>query len=539
MTKMAIRCLGNLSGIDQNILTLVFSHTTQTLVQSLESHPEDDEILQMGIEVIGNFAGLDDEDEDIADELGERSVYDAILSDGGVSGIIAAIEANESNSSLMLSAIEALTNIASDTSAAEEVAVLGCVEMVLQVMVSHDWDDGILHSSVELLAMLSISESGLAALKDCDGIQTVLNAMDGSDVNDNEFLLNGCRVLNSVAIDPDARHIIAENNGVKLLLGLMERCTAQLDVEEIEDDDENEELRFLQNATHVLTRLAVDDRLSAEVASFMHIILDMCRTLNEAQFLSTVFGLIGQVAFLKENIANIVQHRGIEVIMTAISEHVEEENLIVKAIKTLDNISTANEEYAELVANIGGKQIIEQVIETYEGNEMVRSAGQSALVSMNAMISLQTKIEMPEMPEELKPEVDPLEKYRTMLKSGSQITEYHRGATKSRHFFASNDWSSIVLRDPKLKPNTTKKGGQVIMPLRNVISVDAGKQGDNHKRLIGRKAKDECCLNLVGTNETISVEFQVPSDAKRWCEALTALHKTYKTNRKWLLPQYN
>jgi hypothetical protein len=70
---------------------------------------------------------------------------------------------------------------------------------------------------------------------------------------------------------------------------------------------------------------------------------------------------------------------------------------------------------------------------------------------MNAMISLQTKIEMPEMPEELKPEVDPLEKYRTMLKSGSQITEYHRGATKSRHFFASNDWSSIVLRDPKLK----------------------------------------------------------------------------------------
>jgi hypothetical protein len=58
--------------------------------------------------------------------------------------------------------------------------------------------------------------------------------------------------------------------------------------------------------------------------------------------------------------------------MTAISEHVEEENLIVKAIKTLDNISTANEEYAELVANIGGKQIIEQVIETYEGNEMVR-----------------------------------------------------------------------------------------------------------------------------------------------------------------------
>jgi hypothetical protein len=77
------------------------------------------------------------------------------------------------------------------------------------------------------------------------------------------------------------------------------------------------------------------------------------------------------------------------------------------------------------------------------------------------------------------------------------------------------------------------------MPLRNVISVDSGKQNDNHKRLIGRKAKDECCLNIVGTNETISVEFTVPSDAKRWCEALTALLKTYKTNRKWLLPQYN
>ncbi len=81
----------------------------------------------------------------------------------------------------------------------------------------------------------------------------------------------------------------------------------------------------------------------------------------------------------------------------------------------------------------------------------VRAAAHSALVSMNAMISLQTKIEMPEMPEELKPEADPLENYRVMLKSGSQITEYHKGSTKSRHLFCSNDWGNIVLRDPKLK----------------------------------------------------------------------------------------
>ncbi len=47
------------------------------------------------------------------------------------------------------------TCIASDSSAAEEVAVLGCLEIVLQVMVSYDWDDGLVHSSVELLASLA------------------------------------------------------------------------------------------------------------------------------------------------------------------------------------------------------------------------------------------------------------------------------------------------------------------------------------------------------------------------------------------------
>ena len=84
----------------------------------------------MGIAVNVNFAGFDDGDEDIAEALGDRSVYDAILSDGSVTGIVSAIKANENNSSLMLSAIDALNNIASESSAAEEAAVLECVVMV-------------------------------------------------------------------------------------------------------------------------------------------------------------------------------------------------------------------------------------------------------------------------------------------------------------------------------------------------------------------------------------------------------------------------
>ena len=74
---------------------------------------------------------------------------------------------------------------------------------------------------MELLALLSVIQSGLAAFKNSDGISIFLNAMDGSNVTDNAFLLNGCRILNCLSVDPDARRVVQSNNGVRLLLGLM------------------------------------------------------------------------------------------------------------------------------------------------------------------------------------------------------------------------------------------------------------------------------------------------------------------------------
>ena len=89
--------------------------------------------------------------------------------------------------------------------------------------------------------MLVVNEPGLAALKENDGTQTVLNAVGSSDVNGNEILLNDYRVLNCLS---ESRRIIEDKNGVRLLLELMRRCASHLGVDE-QDEEESGELQFL------------------------------------------------------------------------------------------------------------------------------------------------------------------------------------------------------------------------------------------------------------------------------------------------------
>ena len=90
---------------------------------------------------------------------------------------------------------------------------------------------------------------------------------------------------------------------------------------------------------------------------------------------------------------------------------------------------------------------------------------------------------------------------------------------------------SIVLKDTK---KGTKKGR--MMPLNSVAKIELGLGPGNKKRLMGKKAREDCAFNIVGQHqETISLTCNQPTDTERWVEALSALLDTYLNHRKWLV----
>jgi len=227
-----------------------------------------------------------------------------------------------------------------------------------------------------------------------------------------------------------------------------------------------------------------------------------------------------------------VQYHGIELIFDAIERHLRSEDLMVKCIETLDHISMADEEYATIIFEAKGIEYVEEIMKMYNDNEEVMQAGQSALVSMNAMQSLATAAPAEEdldVVAELT--TDPLKDWRSMLNGGAVLQEWFKGKPQSRHVLIADDMLSIILKDTNKK---AKKG--LMMPLKSVKSIEKGLGKGHKKKMLGKKADEKCAFNIIGMHdEVISLCTNAGGDAKRWVAALETLIDTFKNHRKWLV----
>ena len=82
--------------------------------------------------------------------------------------------------------------------------------------------------------------------------------------------------------------------------------------------------------------------------------MDMVATFIESpQVVAAVFALLGQLAFIKSNLKSIVQYGGIKILLDTMTVFGDEEALMISAVRTLDNIVSADEEYALIVIEKG------------------------------------------------------------------------------------------------------------------------------------------------------------------------------------------
>merc|ERR1712151_1165309 len=101
---------------------------------------------------------------------------------------------------------------------------------------------------------------------------------------------------------------------------------------------------------------------------------------KDADMLDYAFKVLGFLAFRTEGVRKIVQHDGINAIISAIGEHAREQKLMVRAIKTLDFISMAHPDFAAIVNAHGGAAIISKIAHTYSHVPDIQESARSALI---------------------------------------------------------------------------------------------------------------------------------------------------------------
>merc|ERR1712087_874381 len=94
---------------------------------------------------------------------------------------------------------------------------------------------------------------------------------------------------------------------------------------------------------------------------------------KDADMLDYAFKVLGFLAFRTEGVRKIVQHDGINAIISAIGEHAREQKLMVRAIKTLDFIAMAHPDFAAIVNAHGGAAIIRKIMIAYSTSQKSRN----------------------------------------------------------------------------------------------------------------------------------------------------------------------
>lgn len=363
--RFSLRALGNLSFCDENIRFVVEEHhATKAIVAGMRAHAKDEELLQLSMEVVGNFASLEEAPPEIDAEgnlVNPRdSISMLILKEAGCAELIGTIKRFPQNGALLKAALDALANIANDIEVTELMSKKqGLVPVVIELIKTHDWDAELVQHALPLLAAMSYSQDCVALIIQQDGLQVIFASMEQHSSN-HELVLSAQMALTNMASSEDARTAIRNMEGVRTMMAGLESTINDKDV--------------VEEAMRTFTRLCADDKLSSTIAETgMHIIMDaIARYTEDPEFLTAAFRLLGHLAFVESNITIIVQHNGIQKVVAAIIAHPDSQPLMVRSIQTLDNIAMANKENAAIVIDEGGKELLDTIMQTYPEDDEIQ-----------------------------------------------------------------------------------------------------------------------------------------------------------------------
>jgi hypothetical protein len=371
--KMALRAVGNMSLVDSNVAWLTSQHAIKIITAHMNTDKNDDDTKETAIKVIGNFAKSSaDIKKDLQNE-DDLTVTQVIFQDGGAHAILDCIGADSNqtdNTSLLLTSIEALNDIAHDVDTAEKLLEKGLVQLVVNTMQRYDYDEEIIEPTVELVSTLCYSKEAMEIFTEMQGVQMLLTSMDTHEQNI-DLLVNGQIALHVIASAREHRETIQQGGGIDTVLRLMRKHVT--------------EHEFVVEALGCLAKLAGNQSICTYIAEHgMHTLMQVVsENQDNVEILDNVLKVLGFLAFQEVGVQKIVQHDGINVIMASIGRHAHQEKLMVRAIKTLDFIAMAHPDFGAIVNAHGGAAVIRKIMAAYSHVTEIQDSGKSALIFLD------------------------------------------------------------------------------------------------------------------------------------------------------------
>jgi len=534
-----LRLLGAFSLDDNCVNVMIHKGVAKCVVSVLMTHVKTPLILKLGLELFSNLASLEPEENESEEYM---TPIEILIHEGAVDFMVSVVKQHDDKPEIISTGVDAIYN-AVDAESAPYIVRTGIIDCSFSALSRFDDDVSLTASVFQMLIV--ITSFGVGQVEVCgesgDRLVLLLQIME-ANISNEEQVASVLQILLNAFSVKENRELLDNNGGVNTVFTVLAMYS------------ENEAIVTL--CISIMSVLSTSDALSQTIAERgCHKLMELVTTFIEnTAVVARIFSLLGQLAFIKSNLKNIVQYGGVRIILDTMQVFGDDEELMISAIKTLDNVVSADVEYANIVIEKGGKAAIEKVQKMYpESHNEIHEAINSALLSMSARARAKGRegtktnkgtlfarlndvvdVEAAMKKEEVKTSKydtsmpDPLtSQHRTLLRAGQMLTDFVKGTPSSKHMFLTTDCEYIILKDTS---NKVSKPGRKV-PLRNLKSVSKG-YGPGHykKTLVGGKkaaASEERSLYVSTvdghSDDEITIEFSTTGDRNKWFDVLEAL----------------
>lgn len=354
----ALKAVGNLTTEDECVTIVIKEGVIKVIVAGMTASPEDHQLQLVSIQVIANLASAGiDLDEDLLEEhpdAHDRTVAHTIFREGGAHAILAVAQKSIDDTNLLLPALAGLEHVCEDVDTAEKLAPHGLIDLVISIMKEHDQDPDIIDPTIELAGTLCECDPCAAELVNKGVLPLLVSLMKELSDDVPHLLVNGAISLACIAgMRQFSAQLVATGCIEALAKFIQENSEGEMD----------DEQKFIIEALKTMTEVAkdVDFRIHVGEKSLASIIKVCRRKIKDPDILDAAFTAISIISFEKSNVARVVKLGGINVIMMAIAKNSREEDLMVRAIKTIDHIANGDPSYSLLVVKCGGKTMITKI----------------------------------------------------------------------------------------------------------------------------------------------------------------------------------
>lgn len=348
-TTKIIRLLGGYSLDDECLDVIIHKGVVSAVVTSMKDHASSPSVMKITLELLSNLAALEEEPNE--DDENYLTPTEIVAEEGGLDFILDCLKRHEDKPVLISTAMDALYNIVDENTVAEIGNKSEILEFSFNILSRYDYNRELILSVLQFLTIVSSFNIGLEIFSSggsssssggalSDKLSVLLDMLE-THLGDVDILKGLLLYLFNVFAYKENREILASTGGASIIFTIISM--------------HSESKEIISAAMNVLSRLSTNDVLSEMIAERgCRQLMELVTTfIDDSEVVALIFSLLGQLAFIKDNLKSIVQYGGIRILLDTMEICGDDETLMISAVRTLDNIIIADEEYANIVIEKG------------------------------------------------------------------------------------------------------------------------------------------------------------------------------------------